>query len=192
MNRHFFRFIHYPLLHRDIQIQSYPWGWISQEHIHKMVLKPTLSDTPYCTERFEEGAIQAYTTVFKNFVNKEDFTQKNYTTPALSLVLNDIHQNIDTTQLLIPKIQQVKIIKSWVEPGISPANNKILGMWSPKEAKEEFLTGMLGPETTVFPSHDRVFVQVYYKSDNRRDVWVFESDIREICWKVNNMNGIIL
>jgi len=205
----------WPLIHKftlqpSLCIVKYPWGWISQTKIKKFIEDPipntkNISLFPeYWEEReffhqfhFTNGVRMGYHTIFNSYINKDDFTEKSYTTPKLSFAINYLNSN---TINKMPNINlddiNVEILGSWIELGNSTSNDKLFGLWDKDYIIHELVAGGLGPEMRYIWDQKPIkqTVRVLYELNNRVDIWDWERCLMmEDCdWKVSNINNILI
>lgn len=144
-------------------------------------------------DHLKKGYVYAYQCLFSHFKYKTDFLSEEFTTPKLSLVLNDLAQVCKVKNTSI-NITNVSILSNHYAYETVYSNTKILGLWHAHEVQEEILLGILGPEAWLEKLPKKQVISVKFQLQSRVDVWVFERDITQTLsnWQVSNINGILL
>lgn len=208
----------WPLIHKynlnsSININKYPWGWISQNEI-KMIAKQNVPETVenlhfplgwkdkkfFHPVHFREGAKMGYNAVLNSFYDKDDFVENFYLTPNLSLAFNELNYEIESNNIKYDihctKNMQVEIIGSWIKVGNAKSNCKFLGLWGKDFIKHELMVGGIGPEIRHLWDQRPIkqIVRVLYKLDDRIDVFDWERCLmtEEYQWNISNINNILL
>lgn len=186
---------------------KYPWSWRSKFHNKKLMNKHNYSvNTDFESEdnreiihqlNFKKYSADAYKTIYKCYIKQKDFLDYCYTTPSLSLALNDLRDksNIDDLPSVI-NITDVKIIKSWYEFGLTKSNDKLMGFYNKEEIIHELTAGALGPEVRKVWDQQGVKqkIKVLYESDDYVDILEWERNmmIPDQDWQVSNINHILI
>ncbi|VVU95488.1 hypothetical protein CPAV1605_1239 [seawater metagenome] len=201
-------FFHNFRLRADICVKTNPWGLISQSEIKKLVslkvpdnisksFPDNLQERSFFNQAvFLEGARLGYREIFKSFSNNIDYLEENYTTPKLSLALNQIlSEHQINPRLNLNKID-AEILGIWNDIGHATANDKVLGHWCNETIKHELIAGGLGPEVRIIWDQKPIKqkVKVLYNVNNRIDVWEWERCLMmtNYNWTISNINGVII
>lgn len=208
----------WPLVHKftlqnNLCIIKYPWGWIPQKEITEFMNEPipktrNIAFFPeYWEERefyhqyhFRDGARVGYKTIFNSYFNKEDFVNKYYTTPKLSLAINYFNYLLHDIDINTPNINMedmnIKILGSWISTGNATTNNDLLGLWNKEFIKKELVTGAIGPEIKHLWDKKPIkqTVRVLYELNDRIDIWDWERCLIDDShtWTVSNINNILV
>lgn len=141
----------------------------------------------------------AYNLIYKTYLKKNDFLDYEYTTPKLSITLNelrtDIGNNIISKLPIEIKVNKSKILNKNIKNEITTNNFKILGYYDKCEIYDEISIGMIGPEIRHLWDQKPVkqVVNVSYKSDRFYDILEWERDLttKNPEWQVSNINNIL-
>ena len=120
------------------------WGFLDQKDIYPINIKKI--DIDHLTNGdLRDGLIQGYKTIFNTYYRKDNFLNHLYTTPKLSIALNDLNQ-ITKHEPPLLDFNSLKVyqLDSNIEYGLLKMNNKILGLWHPSYIKNEIMIGMIG------------------------------------------------
>jgi len=212
MKRIIWPYLHRFNFNRNLSVRENPWGWIPQEIINNIANSniPKTESNLFFPEdwedrqkfyeiHFKNGAKIGYNMVKKSFYEKDNFLENYYLTPKLSLALNNINSFIAEknirNKMETTKINDIEILGSWVQIGITKTNKKFLGMWDKEFIKHELITGSIGPEIRHLWDQKPIkqTIRVLYKLDNRIDIFDWErcliTDNYE--WTVSNINNVI-
>ena len=178
--------IHTPVLNRTSDL------WIFPNKIKLNIQPNTTLDNK---ENFISGTKLAYQVVRKHYYKREDFLEKEYTSPALSLALNYLRNLEKSESFVEKKISNVSIVASRIEEIPFYSNNRMLGLWTYSEAESEVIAGVLGPEAQHLwlKVPQKLVVDVKFEfSDKTTELWIFETKLEEkYKWQVSNINNII-
>ena len=186
--------------------QKYPWGWKSKttiysytQHIKNKKIMVNKNIKEFDEHEFLKNSVHAYNRIYRSYLNNEDFLDYQYTTPKLSLALNDLRQRSCTERLSSLtdniSVQESKILSNKIENEITTNNFKFLGYYNVDEIIHQIIAGAIGPEARYIwdqlPLKQKV--NVLYKSDNYYDIIEWERDLseEEPEWHVCNINKII-
>ena len=203
--------VHKFKINKNVCLIKNPWGWIPQKEILKLKkykIPESIEYNSYIKDKkvfYEVHLInyikKIYFNMFKSYFMKQDFTEKLYISPKLSLALNYFNQLIIENNLYIkePELDinhiQIEVIGSWLSNENTTSNDKILGIWYFEQIKHEIITGALGPEITYTwdqaPVKQTVLLQV--KVNNHIDILKIERCLsaNNDKWKINNINNIV-
>lgn len=187
---------------------KYPWGWKSKNNIYQFKENLYKKNSNFVSTKLEQNfdendflknSIMAYNLIYKTYLKKLDFLDFEYTTPKLSIALNELRTDIDCDIInnLPIEIQVNKndIINKSIKNEITTSNFKFLGYFDKFEISNQISTGMIGPEIRHLWDQLPVkqVVNVSYKSDNFYDILEWERDltIKNPEWQVSNINNII-
>ena len=145
---------------------------------------------------FKKESADAYKIIYNSFINNKDFQDYLYTTPSLSIALNNIRDNKDITKLdKYININNIEIVDNWFEYGIVNTNNSIFGINNKDHLINELIIGMIGPEFKILwdkkPIKQKVLIKYY--SENYVDIleWERYVSFKNQNWCVSNINYII-
>lgn len=191
--------------------KKYPWGWKSKSKVYQLEkLLATESSINFFIDQsieqtfnesdFLHESVMAYNVIYKAYLNKEDFLDFEYTTPKLSIALNDLRRNIRCDLLKNhPKeidVKQVKILSKNIKNELTTNNFKICGYFDNRDITKQISIGMIGPEIRHLWDQIPVkqVVNVSYTSETFHDILEWERDltIENPEWQVSNINGIHL
>ena len=175
------------------------WGFLEQRDIYHKRRRciGKIERECYNKEEFERGVIEGYKTIFNTYYEKENFLNVSYTTPKLSIALNELQSRLEHSPPVLDfQSLKVHILDTNIEYGILKTNDKILGLWTPKCIKQEVMIGMIGPEFQSIWHHQpiRENINVLYRFKNRYDIWTWQRCLftENSPWIVYNINNIIL
>lgn len=194
----------WPLIHSfelNPKISFNQWGWMTQQEIKKFkTIKEkkfkifSNENHQFCKKEFNEGSKIGYKTIYQAYLNKVDFTNYDYTVPELSLALNYLNNDTNLNKISLDNIT-VKIIDSWIEPGLVKTNSNFLGLWDKRLIKQEIIAGGFGPENIELWDKKplKQIVRVKYELNDRIDIWDWQRciTISDYNWCVSNINQII-
>ena len=192
---------------KKINIQKYPWGWVSQKQIKKIIAtseKNKYQENNFSKEinekmkfdenEFTKGSIKAYNVIYNHFLMKNNFLNVTYTTPTLSNALNYITKKSSKINPLCLQELESKVLTSWVEIGVANTNNHIMGKIDLELVKKELKNSNICDCWDIYVGPLKQKVKVLYKNKNRYDVWEWEKclmkDQEE--WTVSNINNILI
>ena len=186
---------------------KYPWGWKSKSIIyqHKENLKKTKDiistnlNKDFDENDFLYNSINPYNLIYKTYIKNNDFLDYEYTTPKLSIALNELRTEFDSNIInSLPKkieVNETKIINKNLKNEISTNNFKLFGYFDKFEISNQITTGMIGPEIRHIWDNIPIkqVVNVSYKSDKFYDILEWERDLatKNPEWQVSNINNII-
>lgn len=186
---------------------KYPWSWRSKLNNKKLINKiKNPMDTNFKSEdnrefihklKFKDASADAYKIIYKCYIKQEDFLDHCYTSPSLSLALNDLRDKSNINNLPSDIIViDVKIISSWYEYGLTKSNDKFMGFYNKDEIIHEISAGALGPEVRKVWDQQSIKqkVKVLYESTEYLDILEWERDlmIPDQDWQVSNINQILI
>jgi len=186
---------------------KYPWSWRSKLNNKKLINKiKNPMDTNFKSEdnrefihklNFKDDSADAYKIIYECYIKQKDFLDHCYTSPSLSLALNELREksNIDNLSSDIILID-VKIISSWYEYGLTKSNDKFMGFYNKEEIIHEISAGVLGPEVRKVWDQQSIKqkVKVLYESNEYLDILEWERDVMmpDQDWQVSNINKILI
>lgn len=127
-----------------------------------------------------ETAKNIYYDIHESIYAQKDFFMKNYLTPKLSYVLNEVSKNIDTKQytkdIEFNKVEIIDIYKSY---GFVSSNNKLFGLFNKEEIIHELSVGMIGPEISSIWDQKPIkqILIISIDSDKDKSVMTLERDM---------------
>ena len=112
------------------------------------VLENFTDDRDYIHEyQVRETAKNIYSDIHESIYTKKDFFMKNYLSPKLSYILNEVSKNIDPKHYIKDiEFNKVEIIDIYKSYGFVSSNNKLFGLFNKEEIIHELSVGMIGPE----------------------------------------------
>ena len=153
-----------------------------------------LANTHFYDVHFMIGVKYGYETIYDAYKNKINFLEEDYTSPSLSIALNELQSDRIIPELNFKNVG-VKILDNWIEDTTINSNNKILGFFCRNEVVHHLVAGAIGPEhRDIWDQRGyKQIVRVVYKSPHRMDIWDWERDIMmsDQDWHVSNINEII-
>lgn len=175
-----------------LNVQSSEKSFILEEERKKL-----LDRIYYDADEFKLGAKNGYYVIMNSYYNNVNFLDYCYTTPKLSIALNQIRllnivekPNIDFSKV------DIKILDSTIEYGNVEMNSKILGLWDFNYMKSELITGAFGPEAQELWNKKpiRQNIKVLYSFENRIDIFLWQRCLNnnDSPWVVSNINNVIL
>jgi hypothetical protein len=193
---------------KRININKYPWGWVSQKSIKKIIANSnSYKYQPNCfnseinnkilieEEEFNKGCRQGYKMIYFNFLEKKNFVKTKYTTPQLSLALNYISRKAEKQPKKLIDFYNLesKILTSWIEIGQANTNQNVVGILDLKLYKQELKNSNIGDCWEVYTGPLKQKVTVLYKNDTNYDVWEWEKCLmkQQEEWTVSNINEIL-
>ena len=192
-----------PILHifhessicNNICLKKYPWGWKKINNI------PQLNFNYENIEliKFKDNTIEPYNIIYNSFLKNKDFLDYQFTTPKLSIALNNIRSTIkDKTISSLPNkinVNEIKILDNKIIPEIFTCNYKYLGYFTKQEIYDEITIGFIGPEIQHLwdKKPSKQIITLSYKSDTFHDIIEWERDlsVKEPFWQVSNINYIL-
>ena len=185
----------------------FPWGWKPKNIIkeeEEIIIKSNNEPFYHNYHTFEsnhflEHSRIGYNIIYKNYIDKVDFLDRQYTTPSLSIALNKLRSQSDEDKLkkFPDDIETIEnyILSNKIEYKPTTSNFKILGFTSKKEIKYNLFMGLSNPdETDLRTQHPtKQIINVLYLSDNFYDILEWERDLLEITpeWQVSNINNVL-
>lgn len=192
---------------KKINLNKYPWGWMSQKNIKKIIVnaskykyQPNSFDSNIKQKliikesEFEKGCKQAYKTIYLNFISKTNFVKTKYTTPELSLAINYISKQLKKRPKMIDfENMESKILTSWIEVGEANSNDHLMGKFDFNLYSQELKNSQISDCWEVYVGPLKQKVQVLYKHKNNYDVWEWEKCLMKEHdeWTVSNINDIL-
>ena len=181
---------------------KHPWGYNCNKYkINKNIICPyfkSKDNREFLNQlTFKTHSTNAYKLIYNSYLLNIDFLDYNYTTPSLSLALNELRNksNIDNLPTNI-NIKNVVIIDSWYEYGITKSNDKFMGMYNKSQIVHEITAGILGPEAFNIWDQQGIKqkIKILYESDHYLDVIEWERDMMlpNQVWQVCNINQILI
>lgn len=187
---------------------KYPWGWKSINNLyqfkedlkeHKNYVIDKKLNMNFDEDHFLKHSIIAYNLIYKTYLKKNDFLDFEYTTPKLSIALNELRMDLDYNIIdNLPKeieVSKSNIINKSIKNEITTNNFKFCGYFNNLEITDQITTGMIGPEIRHLWDQIPVkqVVNVSYKSDTFYDILEWERDLRTENpeWQVSNINNIL-
>ena len=207
-----FNILHKPNFCHNINYVKYPWGWKSNHDVKKIVEFPIKSldknidhlnnnyDLRYIHEyKIREYAEELYSKTYYAFLNNYDFLNTTVVCPKLAVGLNYLRSKTDISNFNDDfKINNIKVLDSWIKYGSIRNISKFLGFYNDKEILHELSAGILGPEVqTVWDQRSlKQKVRVIIESDifdERLDVLDLERDLMVTNgeWQLSNINRVI-
>ena len=186
---------------------KYPWGWRSKlNNKNLLAVKNYSKYLEFKSDdnreiihnlNFKKDSSDAYKIIYKAFLQNKDFLDYCYTTPSLSLALNELRNNTNIKSLSNDiNINNVEIVNLWYEYGLTKSNNKFFGFYSKDEIFHELIAGGLGPEVRKIWDQRGIKqkIKVLYESDEYFDVLEWERNmmIPDQDWQVSNINNILI
>ena len=177
------------------------WGFLDQKDIYPMERKCMGKGEIVMNESekniFKKGVIKGYEEIYNTFYKRGEFLDNLYTTPKLSLALNELNMIREhQAPILDFNSVEVYILNSNVEYGLMKMNDKVLGYWTPAVMKQEIIIGMIGPEfQSIWHQQPiRENKNILYKFQNRIDIWTWQRCLltKNSPWVVYNINNIII
>ena len=186
---------------------TFPWGWKSKKLIEreKNTIINSCNDSFYHnyhsfnSNYFLEHSKKAYNVIYKNYLDNIDFLDEKYTTPSLSIALNNLRKKIDEYKIKdYPSYIDIKeqlILTNDIKYKSTTCNFKILGVTSKKELEYNLFCGLDYPDSNNLKSQHPTtqIIKVLYLSNNFYDILEWERDLLELNpeWKVSNINNIL-
>lgn len=207
-----FNILHKPNFCHNINYVKYPWGWKSNHDVKKIVEFPIKSldknidhlnnnyDLRYVHEyKIREYAEELYSKTYYAFLKNYDFLNTTVVCPKLAVGLNYLRSKTDISNFNDDfKINNIKVLDSWIKYGSVRNISKFLGFYNDKEILHELSAGILGPEVqSVWDQKSlKQKVRVIIESDifdERLDVLDLERDLMVTNgeWQLSNINRII-
>ena len=121
-----------------------------------------------------------YSDIHESIYDKKDFFMKNYMTPKLSYILNEISKDIDTHHYTKDiEFDKVEIIDRYKSYGFVSSNNKLFGLFNKEEIIHELSVGMIGPEiSSVWDQRPiKQILIISIDSDKDKSVMTLERDL---------------
>ena len=157
MRKNILRLLHNFELCPNLCNIKYPWGWRSKLNNKKLINK---MENPMYTNfksednrefihklNFKNDSADAYKIIYKCYIKQKDFLDYCYTSPSLSLALNNLRENSNINNLPSKIVLiDIKIINSWYEYGLTKSNDKFMGFYNKEEIIHELSAGVIGPE----------------------------------------------
>ena len=231
LRKNLLKLFHEPIICDRINLKKFPWGWKSNEEIYKNLnysqSKPINSnefsyskfskeyllnqeekpDTYIHEYKIKEFAGEMYTKTYLAYLNNYDFLNTVVFSPKLAIGLNYLRSKSDMREFNSEiKINNIKIINSWIKFGRLKNNAKFLGYYNEYEILHELTAGILGPEISsiwdqksikqkIKISVDVDINKTEYNNeiDKRNDVLEFERDLMTTNskWQLSNINWIV-
>ena len=207
-----FNILHKPNFCHNINYVKYPWGWKSNHDVKKIVEFPIKSldinidhlnnnyDLRYVHEyKIREYAEELYSKTYYEILKNYDFLNTTVVCPKLAVGLNYLRSKTDISNFNDDfKINNIKVLDSWIKYGSVRNISKFLGFYNDKEILHELSAGILGPEVqSVWDQKSlKQKVRVIIESDifdERLDVLDLERDLMVTNgeWQLSNINRII-
>lgn len=207
-----FNILHKPNFCHNINYVKYPWGWKSNHDVKKIVEFPIKSldknidhlnnnyDLRYIHEyKIREYSEELYSKTYYAFLKNYDFLNTTVVCPKLAVGLNYLRSKTDISNFNDDfKINNIKVLDSWIKYGSVRNISKFLGFYNDKEILHELSAGILGPEVqSVWDQKSlKQKVRVIIESDifdERLDVLDLERDLMVTNgeWQLSNINRII-
>lgn len=206
-------FLHNPIICNNINNIKYPWGWRSNSDVDKIInlpikkLNENIDHLPnnhelkYIHEyKIKEYAEEMYTKTYYAYLNNYDFLNTYVFSPKLGIGLNQLRSisNINNLKENI-KVNNVKVIDSWIKHGSVKNINKFLGFYNHYEILHEINAGIIGPEASYIWDQKslkqkiRLCLESSIGDDKRKDVLDFERDLMTTNgeWIMSNINLIV-
>lgn len=184
---------------KKINNYNFPNNDFSKIYINNNIKKKNIiniNKIEFNEYNFKKESTHAYKIIYNSYINNKDFQDYLYTTPSLSIALNNIRDNKDITKLdKYIYINNIEILDYWFEYGIVNTNNSIFGINNKDHLINELIIGMIGPEFKTLwdkkPIKQKVLIKYY--SENYVDVLEWEKyvSIKNQNWYVSNINNII-
>lgn len=183
--------------------QKYPWGWKSRNCIidYKQIINNNYDNNvkKINENHFLKNSIISYNKIYKTYLNEKDFLDFEFTTPKLSIALNNLRENSNNDIISkLPKeinVNKSIILSNSINNELTTNNFKFLGYYNKDEIVHQIITGAIGPEIRhlwdQLPS--KQIINVLYQSDNYYDIIEWERNLLESNseWQVSNINKII-
>lgn len=190
---------------KNININKYPWGWVSQKAIKKIITNGKQNNllngfdekinekTKINKKDFEKGALQGYKKIYIHFLEKKDFLSVNYTTPELSNAINYINKFSKNKRFVYLEELETNILSSWIEVGNANTNNNLFGLVDIELITTEMKKSSISDLWDVYVGPLKQKVRVMYKTRERYDVWEWEKCLMKEKeeWTVSNINEIL-
>ena len=150
------------------------------------------------SKHFLENSKNAYNIIYKNYLDNKDFLDTKYTTPSLSIALNNLRSKTDDDKLKkypndIDTLENF-ILSNKIDYDVTTCNYKFLGFTSKKEIEYNLIMGLANPNFAELKSQHptKQIINVLYISDNFYDILEWERDLLELNpkWQVSNINNI--
>ena len=184
----------------------FPWGWKSKELIEKQKIFLTENDEPFYhnfhsfeSSDFLKHSKEAYNIIYKNYLDKTDFLDHRFTSPSLSIALNQLRETINEKEVenCPSDINTFNnyILSNKIEYKVTTCNFKLFGFTSKEEIKHNLFFGLSDPNfgdlRTQHPT--KQILNVLYLSDKYYDILEWERDLLEFKpeWQVSNINNIL-
>ena len=172
LRKNLLKLFHKPIICDRIDLKNFPWGWksneeicqninglqsnqsndfnefsfgkFSKEYLDNQEIKP---DTYIHEYKVKEFAGEMYTKTYLAYLNNYDFLNTVVFSPKLAIGLNYLRSKSDLRKFNDEiKINNIKILKSWIKYGRIKNNAKFLGYYNEYEILHELTAGILGPE----------------------------------------------
>jgi hypothetical protein len=192
IHKNLIKIIHHPTINPLTCVNKYPWGFLPQKYIDTLLNRRKYS-SELDEDEFKKGCYQAYYTVFDYYKKKQNFFNRNMTTPSLSISLN-YFANKNTQKIEYPIVENINLLDVMKIREYTSSNDKILGLWNAAEIKTEFYNGMLGPEKDLFLCNMpyKQIVIVHFECKDRNDIWILERNLDNGDWQINNINNVLI
>ena len=206
IRKNLFRIFYFPNLCESINTIKYPWGWKSKEQINDIkeynLLKNDINIDDYELKYIHEFKVkeyceEIYKKTYYSYLNNYDFLNTNLLSPSLANGLNYLRSKSDINNLNKNiKINNIKLINSWIKHGNIKNTSKIFGYYNINEIAHELSAGMIGPEIQSIWDQRAVKqkIRLNVELEDREDIFEFERDLmdKDNDWQLCNINRIIV
>ena len=206
IRKNLFRIFYFPNLCESINTIKYPWGWKSREQINDIkeynLLKNDINIDDYELKYIHEFKVkeyceEIYKKTYYSYLNNYDFLNTNLLSPSLANGLNYLRSKSDINNLNKNiKINNIKLINSWIKHGNIKNTSKIFGYYNINEIAHELSAGMIGPEIQSIWDQRAVKqkIRLNVELEDREDIFEFERDLmdKDNDWQLCNINRIIV